>query len=101
MATNTLGVLYLLERGNTINSIEDLRGKTIYMSGVGSTPEYILRYVLEQNGLDPDADVTIEPVADHDTLVTKFVLNESSIAVLPEPKVTVALTQLAKAAQGN
>ena len=101
MATNTLGVLYLLERGSSINSIADLRGKTIYMSGVGSTPEYILRYVLEQNGLDPNVDVTIEPVADHDTLVTKFVLNESSIAVLPEPKVTVALTQLAKAAQGK
>ena len=101
LATNTLGVLYLLERGNTIDSVADLRGKTVSMSGVGSTPEYILRYILEENGLTPGKDVTIEGVADHDTLVTQYLQNESRIAVLPEPKVTVAMTKAANAASGK
>ncbi|MBR5314537.1 MAG: ABC transporter substrate-binding protein, partial [Clostridia bacterium] len=42
VAMNTLGILYMLENGNTINSVEDLRGKTIYATGQGSNPEYVL-----------------------------------------------------------
>ena len=51
-AVNTLGVLYVLENGDTVNSLEDLNGKELYATGQGSTPEYILRYVLETNGID-------------------------------------------------
>ena len=54
MAVNTLGVLYILENGNSIHSISDLKGKTIYATGKGATPEYILNYLLEQNGIDPE-----------------------------------------------
>lgn len=54
LAINTLGVLYIVESGDTVQSVEDLRGKTIYASGKGSTPEYVLNYILSQNGIDPD-----------------------------------------------
>lgn len=60
LAINTLGVLYIVESGDTVRSVEDLRGKTIYASGKGNTPEYALNYVLTQNGIDPASDVTIE-----------------------------------------
>ena len=60
LAINTLGVLYIVESGDTVHSVEDLRGKTIYASGKGNTPEYALNYVLTQNGIDPASDVTIE-----------------------------------------
>ena len=60
LAINTLGVLYIVESGDTVQSMEDLRGKTIYASGKGGTPEYALNYVLAQNGIDPTSDVTIE-----------------------------------------
>lgn len=60
LAINTLGVLYIVESGDTVHSVEDLRGKTIYASGKGNTPEAALNYVLTQNGIDPSADVTIE-----------------------------------------
>lgn len=60
LAINTLGVLYIVESGNTVQSMEDLRGKTIYASGKGATPEYALNYILSANGIDPTADVTIE-----------------------------------------
>lgn len=53
LAINTLGVLYIVESGDTVHSVEDLRGKTIYASGKGNTPEYALNYVLTQNGIDP------------------------------------------------
>ncbi len=93
LAVNTLGVLYMLENGNSIQSVADLRGKTIYTSGQGANPEYILRYVLEKNGLNPDADVTIEFVQDNDTLGTLVANGTAQVAMVPEPKATACRTQ--------
>ncbi len=90
-AINTLGVLYMLELGDTITSVSDLAGKTIYATGQGSTPEYVLRYILKSNGIDPDNDVTIEYIAEHAELATRMVNGEIDIAVLPEPNVTSVL----------
>ncbi len=92
-AVNTLGVLYLLENGNTISEISDLKGKTIYATGQGSTPEYILNYILEKNGIDPEKDVTIEYLAEHAELATQLAGNSVSIGMLPEPNVTSVLMQ--------
>ncbi len=91
-AVNTLGVLYMLEKGDTITSVADLRGKTIYATGQGSTPEYILRYVLSQNGIDPDKDVTIEFKAEHAELAAAMTSNDVAIGMLPEPNVTAVLS---------
>ena len=52
---NTLGVLYIVENGETVNSVGDLKGQTIVTTGKGATPEYVLRYVLTENGVDPTA----------------------------------------------
>ena len=61
VAVNTLGVLYVVEKGgDTVQSMADLKGRTILSTGKGTTPEYVLRYLLAQNGIDPDKDVTIE-----------------------------------------
>ena len=98
-AINTLGVLSILENGNTIESIEDLRGKTIYATGQGSTPEYILNYLLEKNGIDPETDITIEYLTEHTELATRLASGDAAIGLLPEPNVTVALTSAA--ANGN
>ena len=59
LAVNTLGVLYMVENGNAVSSMADLAGKTIVAAGKGSTPEYALRYLLRENGIDPDTDVTL------------------------------------------
>ncbi len=97
LAVNTLGVLYMLENGTAIKTVKDLKGKTIYTSGQGANPEYILRYVLEKNGLDPDRDVRIEFVADNDALVAAVVTGQAEVAMVPEPKVTACLTQMKSA----
>ncbi len=88
---NTLGVLYVITVGEDITSIEDLIGKTIYTTGKGSTPEYVLRYVLSQNGIDPDNDVTIEFKSESAEVASFMAESESAIAVLPQPYVTVAM----------
>ncbi|MBR5524439.1 MAG: ABC transporter substrate-binding protein [Clostridia bacterium] len=93
LALNTLGVLHILTNGETVNSVYDLKGKTIYTSGQGANPEYILRYVLEQNGIDPDADVTIEFVADNDTLGTLVANGTAKVAMVPEPKASAVMVQ--------
>ena len=90
VGVNTLGVLYMLENGNTINSIADLKGKTIYATGQGANPEYVLRYILAKNSIDPDKDVKIEFLADHAELATKLKENKVAIGMLPEPQVTAA-----------
>ncbi len=86
-AVNTLGVLYLLENGNSINTIDDLNGKTIYSAGQGAVPEYALKYILES--FDIDCEVIYE--AEHDVVVQDLMTNTASVALLPEPKVTAAL----------
>ena len=65
VAVNTLGVLYVCELGDEVNTVSDLRGRTIYSAGKGATPQYALEYVLRQAGLDPDSDVTIEWKSEH------------------------------------
>ena len=94
LAINTLGVLYIVENGEpTITSAADLKGKTIYASGKGATPEYALRYILTQNGIDPDNDVTIEWKSEHAECLSALVSDEGSAAMLPQPFVTTAQTK--------
>lgn len=90
LAVNTLGVLYIMENGDSIKSVADLKGKTIYSTGQGANPEYVLRYVLEKNGMDPDKDVTIEFRSENDELATLLATGEAKVALVPEPTVTSA-----------
>ncbi|HEX3039164.1 MAG TPA: ABC transporter substrate-binding protein [Caproiciproducens sp.] len=87
-AVNTLGVLSVLTNGENIASIKDLKGKTVYSSGQGSTPEYALNYILEQNGLEVGKDVKVEYKAEHAELAALVISGKAKIAVLPEPFVT-------------
>ncbi len=93
VAINTLGVLYIVENGNTISSVADLKGKTIYATGKGSTPEFSLNYVLEQNGLVVGTDVMVEYKTEHAELATLLAADKAAIALLPEPFVTTAMSQ--------
>ncbi|MBO4422172.1 MAG: ABC transporter substrate-binding protein [Clostridia bacterium] len=90
-AVNTLGVLYVLENGNAINSVSDLKGQKIYATGQGATPEYTLRYILSKNGIDPDKDVTVEYMAEHAELATQMASGSVTLGMLPEPNVTSVL----------
>ncbi len=93
LAVNTLGVLYIVNRGETI-SVSDLKGKTLYATGKGAVPEYALRYVLSQNGIDPDNDLTIEWKSEATEIVSVLKNDGDAIAMLPQPFVTVASTQV-------
>ena len=90
LAVNTLGVLYIVENGNSVSSVEDLRGKTIFSSGKGATPEYALNYLLTQNGIDVEKDVTIEYKSEHSECLAALVATEGAVAMLPQPFVTTA-----------
>ena len=94
LAVNTLGVLYIVENGNAVQSMADLAGKTIAASGKSSTPEYALRYLLSENGIDPDTDLTIDWKSEHSECVAALASGAATVAMLPQPFVTVAQTQL-------
>lgn len=93
LALNTLGVLHMLTNGEEVASVADLKGKTIYTSGQGANPEYILRYVLQYHGIDADKDVKLEFVADNDTLATVIANGTAKVAMVPEPKASAVLMQ--------
>lgn len=90
LAINTLGVLYIVGTGDGVASAEDLKGKTIYASGKGATPEYALSYILRENGIDPETDVTIEWKSEHSECLAALLADPEGIALLPQPFVTTA-----------
>ena len=91
VAVNTLGVLYVVEKGDTVHSFADLKGRTILSTGKGTTPEYVLRYLLTKNGIDPDKDVKIEYYSEASEVTAQMAATKKdAIAVLPQPYVTAA-----------
>lgn len=94
LAVNTLGVLYIVENGESISSFQDLKGKTIYATGKGNTPENALRYLLKQNGLDMDKDVTLEWKSEPSEVVAAIKDMPGAAAMLPQPYVTVAQSNI-------
>lgn len=88
---NTLGVLYIVETGNTINSAWDLRGKTVYSTGYGTTPQYTLNYLLSLYGLDPEKDLTIEYKTEATEVAAMLKNATDAIAMLPQPYVTTVM----------
>lgn len=92
-AINTLGVLEIVESGDTVHSWADLAGRTIYTTGKGTTPEYVLDYLLTRNGLDPATDVTLEFRSEATELASLLTSTPGTIAVLPQPYVTVVAQQ--------
>lgn len=91
---NTLGVLYLVERGERVQSIADLKGKTLLASGKGATPEYALHYLLQANGLAWE-DVRVEWKSEHAEVVAALAENKDAVALLPEPFVSSAEAKIA------
>ena len=92
LALNTLGVLHILENGDTVNSLADLEGKTLYATGQGSNPEYVLNYLLEANGLDPAADVDIQWLASEE-LTARMASGDIDLCMLPVPAATTVMMQ--------
>lgn len=90
-AVNTLGVLYVLENGDSIQNISDLEGKTLNTSGKGASPDFVMQYLLKENGLTPDVDVQLDYKLEHADLATALVAGDVSIALLPQPHVTTAM----------
>lgn len=94
-AVNTLGVVYILEKGGEeINSLEDLKGQTIMATGKGTTPEFALSYLLSQHGLELGTDVTVEWKSEPTETIAAMTQMDHAIVMLPQPFVTVAQGQV-------
>ncbi len=95
---NTLGVLYILDTGSTVKTVADLKGKTVYLTGKGTTPEYTLRYLLKKAGLEPDKDVKLEFKSEAAEVAAIMAKGDGDvIAMLPQPYVTTVMTNNSKA----
>lgn len=94
LAVNTLGVLNLLEKGDTISGIKDLAGHKLYATGQSAVPEYVIRYLLSSNGIDPDKDVEIQWCSDTTEALSYLKEEDGAIAVLPQPFAAAAMAQI-------
>lgn len=92
-AVNTLGVIYVVETGETISEVADLAGRTVYSTGKGTSPEYVLNHILTENGLDPATDLTVEYRSEATELAVLLAESDDAVAVLPQPYVTVVQGQ--------
>ena len=88
-ALNTLGVLYIVENGDSVQSVEDLSGRTIYAAGKGATPEYTLRYILSEY----DIEASVEWKSEHAECVAALGQDENAVALLPQPFAAAAVMQ--------
>jgi len=89
---NTLGVLYILEYGETIQSVKDLAGRTIYLPGKGTTPDYAIQYLLSQNGLTTE-DVDLQYKSEGTEVIAALAQDKEAIGLLPQPAATAATVQ--------
>ncbi len=89
---NTLGVLYMVSGDASIKSVADLKGRTIYLTGKGTTPDFVLNYLLKQNGIT-ETDVNLEYKSEATEVAVLLAENPDAIGFLPQPFVTVACTQ--------
>ena len=87
IALNCTGVLYIMENGNSVNSVSDLKGKTIYVNGQGSNPEYVLNFLLRKNGLEPGTDVDVQ-FREASEISAMMISGEAQLCMLPVPAVT-------------
>lgn len=92
-AINTLGVLYVVEAGDTVTKVADLKGQTVMTTGKGTTPEFALNHVLAKNGLVPGVDVTVEFASEAAEVAASLAEGKVRIAMLPQPFVTTALNK--------
>lgn len=88
---NTLGVLYMVSGDDTIREMEDLRGRTVYLTGKGTTPDYVLHYLLAEHGVTEG--VTLEYKSEATEVAAMLVEHPEEVGVLPQPFVTAACAQ--------
>ena len=90
---NTLGVLYMVSGDSSVTGVENLAGKTIYLTGKGTTPDYVLHYILSGNGMDADSDCTLEYKSEATEVAALLAENPDATGLLPQPFVTAACAQ--------
>lgn len=93
LAVHTLGVLHILDKTGNIKSVSDLRGKTLIASGQGSLPQYVLNFILTENGINPETDIEIVYKAEHSEVATLLLSGQADIAMLPEPFVSTVINK--------
>ena len=94
LSVNTLGALSILEKGDAIHTLADLRGRTLLAAGRGAAPEFALNYLLRQNGLEPDKDCHIEWLSEHAEVLSRLAAGKGDACLIPYPFAAAALTRV-------
>ena len=88
------GSMYLAGTDTSVRSIDDLRGKTVYLMARGATPDIVFRYILKANHIDPEKDVELDYTFNgHFELASAITAGRASMGVISEPFVSLAASK--------
>lgn len=85
---NTLGVLSVVTGDPSVRAFEDLAGRTVYLTGKGTTPEYVMNFLLDAAGIE--GSVALEFKSEPAEVVSVLAADAQAVGVLPQPFVTAA-----------
>ena len=94
LAASTLGLLHIIDTTDTINSIADLAGQTVFLTGYGATPHFVANHILAQNGLEVGVDVFLDFRAEPPEIAALMNQGVAEIAIVPEPFATTLANQI-------
>lgn len=89
---NAGNVLYVVSHDETLTDLSGLKGKTVYMTGKGTSPDWTLQYLLKKAGMS-ESDLTIEFKSESTEVVSALAQDAEAVGVLPQPFATVAMMQ--------
>ena len=86
------GNLALITKNKNIKSLKDLKGKTVFVAGLGATPEYITKYILEKEGivLNDEKGIFLDFSLPTNQIVPELLAGKIDYAIVPEPFITIA-----------
>lgn len=89
---NAGNVLYVVSHDETLTDLSGLKGKTVYMTGKGTSPDWTLQYLLKKAGMS-ESDLTIEFKSEATEVVSALAQDAAAVGILPQPFATVAMMQ--------
>ena len=86
------GNLALITKNKNIKSLKELKGKTVFVAGLGATPEYITKYILEKEGivLNDEKGIFLDFSLPTNQIVPELLAGKIDYAIVPEPFITIA-----------
>ena len=88
ISVNNLGVLYVITTDETVKTMDDLTGRTVYSYGEGGTPEYTIDALLKKTGRKDSFNLEFK--SSPFEVLNLLQQEKNCVAILPQPFVSLS-----------